>query len=227
MKTERNEKFIRWCILGAIGGILMAAGDWLLGCIPIQATDTGMFDRAYYLSGTYGLWRPVLIVGMGAIGAFFYYFMVGALNMNIDARYRKTKLVQHLCGIFTVAVALADPSLVGDIGMVYHISGPADRIGGGAHSGYGLSGRYAHRNFAGVSPDAIDDRDPFRDATCWKNPISPVDARFSSGHMEPSARSYSGYCTGHADTCCHMDVRYEPEQHKQRDRDLVHSGCNS
>ena len=108
-----------------------------------------------------------------------------------------------------------------------HISGPADRIGGGAHSGYGLSGRYAHRNFADVSPDAIDDRDPFRDATCWKKPISPVDARFSSGHMEPSARSYSGYCTGHADTCCHMDVRHEPEQHKQRDRDLVHSGCNS
>lgn len=107
MKTERNEKFIRWCILGAIGGILMAAGDWLLGYIPIQATDTGMFDRAYYLSGTYGLWRSVLIVGMGAIGAFFYYFMVGALNMDIDARYRKTKLVQHLCGIFTVAVALA------------------------------------------------------------------------------------------------------------------------
>ena len=65
MKTEANEPFIRWCILGAIGGILMAAGDWLLGCIPLQATDTGMFDRAYYLSGAYGLWRPVLTVGLG------------------------------------------------------------------------------------------------------------------------------------------------------------------
>lgn len=48
MKTEEKERFIRWCILGAIGGILMAAGDWLLGCIPLQATDTGMFNRAYY-----------------------------------------------------------------------------------------------------------------------------------------------------------------------------------
>ena len=70
MKTEANEAFIRWCILGAIGGILMAAGDWLLGCIPLQETDTGLFNRACYLSGSYGLWRPVLTVGLGAIGGF-------------------------------------------------------------------------------------------------------------------------------------------------------------
>lgn len=107
MKTEETEKQMRWCILGAIGGILMAAGDWLLGCIPLEGTDTGMFNRAYYLSGAYGLWRPVWIVGMGAVGAFLYYFMVKALNADIDARYRKTKSVQYLCGIFTVAVALA------------------------------------------------------------------------------------------------------------------------
>ena len=107
IKTEENGKCIRWCILGAIGGILMAAGDWLLGCIPLQGTDTGMFNRAYYLSGSYGLWRPVLIVGMGAIGGFLYFFMVKALNADIHTRYRKTKSVQYLCGIFTVAVALA------------------------------------------------------------------------------------------------------------------------
>ena len=85
----------------------MAAGDWLLGCIPIRETDTGMFDRAYYLSGSYGLWRPVLIVGLGAIGCFLYYFMVKALSSDIDSGYRKTKSVQYLCGIFTVAIALA------------------------------------------------------------------------------------------------------------------------
>ena len=55
MKPEEHERFIRWCILGAIGGILMAAGDWLLGCIPLRETDTGMFNRAYYISGSYGL----------------------------------------------------------------------------------------------------------------------------------------------------------------------------
>ena len=106
MQTRENEKFIRWCIWGAIGCIFMAAGDWLLGCVPLQETDTGMFNRAYYLSGAYGLWRPVLAVGTGAIGAFLYSFVIKALNADIDGRYRKTKAVQYLCGIFTVAVAL-------------------------------------------------------------------------------------------------------------------------
>lgn len=46
----------------------MAAGNWLLGFIPLQQTDTGLFNRAYYLSGSYGLWKPVLTVGLGVIG---------------------------------------------------------------------------------------------------------------------------------------------------------------
>lgn len=107
MRTEEHKKTARRYILGAIGGVFMAAGDWLLGCIPIEGSDTGMFDRAYYLSGAYGLWRPGLIVGLGAIGSFLYYFMVKALNADIDAKYRKTKAVHLLCGIFTVSVALA------------------------------------------------------------------------------------------------------------------------
>lgn len=106
MKKEKSKQFIHWCTLGAIGGIFMAAGDWLLGCIPLQQTDTGLFNRAYYLSGSYGLWKPVLTVGLGAVGGFLYYFVVKALNADIDEKYRKTKRVQFLCGIFTVAIAL-------------------------------------------------------------------------------------------------------------------------
>ena len=106
MKTEELKKPIRWYILGAIGAVLMAAGDWLLGCVPLQAGDTGMFKRAYYLSGSYGLWKPVLTVGLGAIGGFLYYFVVKALNTDINAKYQKTKTIQFLCGIFTVAIAL-------------------------------------------------------------------------------------------------------------------------
>ena len=70
MKTEKPKKLIRWYILGAIGAVLMAAGDWLLGCVPLQKTDTGLFNRACYLSGSYGLWRSVLTVGLGASRAF-------------------------------------------------------------------------------------------------------------------------------------------------------------
>ena len=106
MKAEESKQFVRRCTLGAAGGAFMAAGDWLLGCIPIEETDTGMFNRAYYLSGSYGLWKPVLVVGMGAIGVFLYCFMVKALNEDIDATYKRTKSIQYLCGIFTIAVAL-------------------------------------------------------------------------------------------------------------------------
>ena len=106
MKKEESKEFIHWCILGAIGCGFMAAGDWLLGCIPLQQTDAGLFNRAYYLSGSYGLCKPVLTVGLGAIGGFLYYFVVKALNADIDEKYRKTKTAQFLCGIFTIAIAL-------------------------------------------------------------------------------------------------------------------------
>ena len=127
MKTEEQRKLIRCCILGAIGGILMAAGDWLLGCVPLQKTDTSLFNRACYLSGSYGLWRPVLTVGLGAIGGFLYYFAVKALNADIDAKYRKTKSVQYLCGIFTVAVALTIHTWVATVAWFTTYLGP--RIG--------------------------------------------------------------------------------------------------
>lgn len=107
MKKEEKKPFIQCYILGAIGGILMAAGDWLLGCVPLQKTDTGMFNRACYLSGAYALWKPALVVAMGALGCFLYSFMVKALNTDIDARYTRTKAIQYFCGLFTVVVALS------------------------------------------------------------------------------------------------------------------------
>ena len=124
---ETSEKVLRGCILGAIGAALMSAGDWLLGCIPLQQTDTGLFNRAYYLSGSYGLWKPVLTVGLGAVGGFLYYFVVKALNADIDAKYRKTKSVQYLCGIFTVAVALTIHTWVATMAWFTTYLGP--RIG--------------------------------------------------------------------------------------------------
>ena len=127
MKTEKPKKLIRWCILGAVGCGFMAAGDWLLGCIPLQETDTGLFNRAYYLSGSYGLWKPVLTVGLGAVGGFLYYFVVKALNADIDTKYRKTKIIQYLCGIFTVAVALTIHTWVATMAWFTTYLGP--RIG--------------------------------------------------------------------------------------------------
>lgn len=127
MNRKANKPFIRWCILGAIGCGFMAAGDWLLGCIPLQQTDTGLFNRACYLSGSYGLWKPVLTVGLGAIAGFLYYFVVKALNADIDEKYRKAKRVQFLCGIFTVAIALTVHTWVATMAWFAAYLGP--RIG--------------------------------------------------------------------------------------------------
>ena len=127
MKKEESKEFIHWCILGAIGCGFMAAGDWLLGCIPLQQTDTGLFNRVYYLSGSYGLCKPVLTVGLGAIGGFLYYFVVKALNADIDEKYRKTKTAQFLCGIFTVAIALTVHTWVATMAWFAAYLGP--RIG--------------------------------------------------------------------------------------------------
>ena len=71
MNRKANKPFIRWCILGAVGCGFMAAGDWLLGCIPLQETDTGLFNRAYYLSGSYGCGSRCLPLGWVRSGAFF------------------------------------------------------------------------------------------------------------------------------------------------------------
>ena len=112
MKTEKPKKLIRWCILGAVGCGFMAAGDWLLGCIPLQQTDTGLFNRAYYLSGSYGLWKPVLTVGLGAVGGFLYYFVVKALNADIDTKYRKTKIIQYQDGMLLAIAPMYVPMIL-------------------------------------------------------------------------------------------------------------------
>lgn len=132
MKKEEKKPFIQCYILGAIGGILMAAGDWLLGCVPLQKTDTGMFNRACYLSGAYALWKPALVVGMGALGCFLYSFMVKALNTDIDARYTRTKAIQYFCGLFTVVVALSIHLWAATLAWFSTYLGP--RIGAGPPS---------------------------------------------------------------------------------------------
>ena len=44
---------------------------------------------------------------IGCDWAFLYYFVVKALNTDIDPKYKKAKAVQYFCGIFTIVVALA------------------------------------------------------------------------------------------------------------------------
>ena len=51
-----------------------------------------------------------------------------------------------------------------------------------------------------------------------------MDACVSPSHVEPPAGRSTGYCAGDADAGGYMDVRYEPEQHEYRHRDMVYRG---
>ena len=105
---------------------------------PTPAFST--VNRAYYLSGPYGLWKPVLTVGLGAIGGFLYYFVIKALNADIDEKYRKIKYVQFLCGIFTVAIALTIHTWVATMAWFATYLGPRNgaeiRTVPGGHVGF-------------------------------------------------------------------------------------------
>lgn len=116
--------------------------------------------------------------------------------------------------------------MVGDVGVVRHVSRPAYRNAGCGRGGHRLSGRHAHCDPPHVHPHDIAFRDAFRDDDCGKDPLPEVDAHLSPGHMEYHSRRYPRYRAGHAGACDHVDVRNEPEQHKHVHSDMVHSGRN-
>ena len=117
----------------------MAAGDWLLGC---------RFRRETQECSTVPTICPApmdcgglcLPLGWEQSGGFLYYFVVKALNADIDEKYRKTKNVQFLCGIFTVAIALTIHTWVATMAWFATYLGP--RIGAdirtvpGGHVGF-------------------------------------------------------------------------------------------
>ena len=45
----------------------------------------------------------MLTVGLGAVGGFLYYFVVKALNADIDIKYRKTKIIQYLLSLIHIS----------------------------------------------------------------------------------------------------------------------------
>lgn len=62
------KSYRRDCWLGALGALLMLAGDLCLSIIPASAGDSGLFAREAYLTGGFQSWCLPLLVATGLCG---------------------------------------------------------------------------------------------------------------------------------------------------------------
>lgn len=95
----------RDCSLGAIGALLMLAGDLCLSVIPASAGDGGLFAREAYLNGSWQTWRLPLLLATGLIGMALGFFTVRASCMLVDRQSAKTRRALLAGGVVYVASA--------------------------------------------------------------------------------------------------------------------------
>ena len=88
----------------------------------------------------------------GAVGCFLYCFLVKALNADFESKYKRVKSLQYLCGIFTVAAALAIHLWSATLAWFTTCLGP--RIGAEAAltAVTAYSGYHAHGNSVTCTP---------------------------------------------------------------------------
>lgn len=109
------KSYRRDCWLGALGALLMLAGDLCLSIIPASAGDSGLFAREAYLTGGLQSWRLPLLVASGLCGMSLGFFSVRASYMQIKPEYRKTRLAVLIGGVIYVATAGALHLFIGSL----------------------------------------------------------------------------------------------------------------
>ena len=109
------KSYRRDCWLGALGALLMLAGDLCLSIIPASAGDSGLFAREAYLTGGFQSWRLPLLVATGLCGMSLGFFSVRASCMQIKPEYRKTRLAVLIGGVIYVATAGALHFFIGSL----------------------------------------------------------------------------------------------------------------
>lgn len=105
----------RDCWLGALGALLMLAGDLCLSVIPAYAGDSGLFAREAYLTGGFQPWRLPLLVATGLCGMSLGFFSVRASYTQIKPEFRKTRLAVLIGGVIYIATAGALHLFIGSL----------------------------------------------------------------------------------------------------------------
>ena len=91
--------------LGALGAALMLVGDLCLSVIPASQTDSGLFQREAYFSGSWEPWRLPLLLAAGLLGMALGFFTVRMSCRQIRPQYRRTRRAVLVGGVIYVATA--------------------------------------------------------------------------------------------------------------------------
>lgn len=81
-KTVRRD-----ALLGMLGALLMLVGDLCLSVIDAAQTDSGLFAREVYLSGSWEVWRLPLLLATGLCGMALGFFTVRVSLYQILPQY--------------------------------------------------------------------------------------------------------------------------------------------
>lgn len=111
-------------ILGATGAFLMLVGDLCLSVIPASQTDSGLFAREAYLSGSWEQWRLPLLIATGLCGMALGFFSVRVSYRQIQPQYKKTRFAVLVGGVIYVATAGALHLFIGSLADWTNTLGP-------------------------------------------------------------------------------------------------------
>ena len=115
MNLKELKGYRRDSLLGALGAFLMLVGDLCLSVIPASQSDSGLFAREAYLSGSWEQWRLPLLIATGLCGMALGFFTVRVSYRQIRPQYGKTRTALLAGGVIYVATAGALHLFIGSL----------------------------------------------------------------------------------------------------------------
>lgn len=115
MNLKELKSYRRDSLLGALGAFLMLVGDLCLSVIPASQSDSGLFAREAYLSGSWEQWRLPLLIATGLCGMALGFFTVRVSYRQIRPQYGKTRTALLAGGVIYVATAGALHLFIGSL----------------------------------------------------------------------------------------------------------------
>ncbi len=115
MDSRELKAYRRDALFGLLGAVLMLIGDLCLSVIPASQSDSGLFVREAYLSGTWEMWRLPLLLATGLCGMSLGFFTVSVSYRQIQPQYRRTRAAVLAGGVIYIATAGTLHFLIGSL----------------------------------------------------------------------------------------------------------------